>query len=118
MNIAWPATGAVAWITGATVLQTRARNHPLDLRLNLAVLALTTVAFHLVAYTSIVAKTQVLNLAAVPMFDVVVIIGAWIAVKRRTQLTERSFWMVFLILIGSLTFWIWFIAAIGGLFPK
>ncbi|MDP1808394.1 MAG: hypothetical protein Q8L35_02530 [Actinomycetota bacterium] len=118
IGIVWPTGSLAAWLTGATVLQTRARQRPLDLRLNAMVLMLTVVTFHLVAYVDIAARRQALNMTAIPVLDVALIIVALVGIKRRVQLTERSFWLFTLVFFGSLSFWIWYIEAFGGLVPK
>lgn len=118
IGIAWPAGSVAAWLTGATVLQTRARQRPLDLRLNAMVLMLTIVTFHLVAYIDIAARKQAVSMAAIPVVDVALIIVALVGIKRRVQLTERSFWLFTLVFFGSLSFWVWFIEGFGGLVPK
>ena len=118
VNVVWPAGSAVAWFTGSTILQTRARRQPLDLRLNLMVLMLTVVAFHLVAYINIAAQKQAVNLAAIPLLDVALTIVALVGIKRRTKLTERCFWMYTLIFFGSLSFWTWYVLFLGGLVSR
>ena len=118
IGVIWPAGSAVAWLTGTTVLQTRARSKPFDLRLNGMILMITVVAFHLVAYTDIAARKHAMNLAAIPMVDFVLIGVALIGIKRRVHLTERCFWMFVLIFVGSLSLWLWLIEALGGLMPK
>ncbi len=113
----WPTSSAFAWLAGAAVLQTRARQRPLDLRLNAMVLMLTVVTFHLVAYVDIATRRRALSMAAIPLLDVVLIVVALVGIKRRVQLTERCFWMYLLIFVGSISFWIWYVEALGGLVP-
>jgi len=118
IGIVWPTGSVVAWLAGAAALQTRARRRPLDLRLNAMVLMLTIVTFHLVAYMDIAARRRALSMTAIPFLDVALIIVALVGIKRRVQLTERSFWMFTLVFFGSLSFWVWFVEALGGLVPR
>ena len=117
IGFVWPTSSVFAWLAGATVLQTRARRHPLDLRLNAMVLMLTVVTFHLVAYVDIATRRQALRMAGIPVLDIILIVVALVGIKRRVQLTERCFWMYTLIFIGSASFWVWYVEALGGLVP-
>jgi len=113
----WPTGSVFAWLTGATVLQARARQRPLDLRLNAMVLMLTIVTFHLVAYIDIATRRHALKMTAIPLLDVILIVVALFGIKRRVQLTESCFAMYLLIFIGSFSFWTWYVGALGGLVP-
>lgn len=118
IGILWPTGSLIAWLAGATTLQTRARSRPVDLRLNAMVLLLTIVSFHLVAYIDIAARRNSLSMAAIPLLDIALLIVALVGIKRRVRLTERSFWMFTLVFFGSVSFWIWYVESIGGLVPK
>ena len=82
-----------------------------------AVGELGVIANDLVAYIDIATRKQSLSMAAIPLLDVVLIVVALVGIKRRVQLTERCFWMYTLIFIGSLSFWVWYVEALGGLVP-
>lgn len=118
LGIIWPAGSIIAWLAGATMLQTKARKTPIDLPLNISIFMLTVATFHLIAYTQVATVGGDSTLQAMPFFDVFIIFAALIMIKSRVQSLGLVFKMFILILAGSISFWLWYINAIGGLIPK
>ncbi len=118
LGIIWPAGSIIAWLAGAAMLQTKARKMPIDLPLNISIFMLTVATFHLIAYTQIATVGEDSTVQAMPFFDVFIIFAALIVIKSRVQSLGLVFKMFILILAGSISFWLWYINAIGGLLPK
>ena len=117
-GVIWPASSVLAWLTGSAILQSRARSRPIDVRLNIAIFLLTVSTFHLIAYAHLAMTKQALSVQIVPAFDVLVILITFIMIQLRVRSIVLSFEMFFLVCAGSISFWIWYISAIGGLLPK
>ncbi len=118
LGVVWPAGSVLAWLTGSAILQSRARNRPIDIRLNIAIFLLTVSTFHLIAYTHLAMTKQALSMQIIPAFDILLILITFIMVQLRVRSIILSLEMFALVCVSSISFWIWYISAIGGLLPK
>ncbi len=110
-------SGAFAWLAGATILQTRARRQPVDLRLGFCVLLLTIAAFHIHAAIMIASRPESTKSVFIPLIDAAVIVGLFYWTKSRIQPGGRFRLAIASIFIGALVIWPWYVKLLGGIFP-
>jgi hypothetical protein len=118
LDFIWGAAGLLAWFTGSTMLQTRAKNRPFDIALGLSVLALTMIAFHFEAVVMLANPAQYSGAVVATIFDIALATGAIVMVRKRVLPDRAFFSLSILIFLGSLSFWFWYINLLGGLTPR
>jgi mannose/fructose/N-acetylgalactosamine-specific phosphotransferase system component IID len=114
----WAAAGLVAWFTGSTVLQTRAKNKPFDIATGVAILALTVISFHFEASVMLASPAQYLESIIATFLDVVLLLAAIFVLKKRVSPNTSYFALAILVTLGSMAFWFWYIGWLGGLAPR